>query len=1194
MQHTLRSLIDVKTLVIPLILALLLLVFSQVSFLLFHTLAEFFAIVVAILLSVVAWQMYSFTRNHFLMYLGCGYFWIAALDMVHALTYKGMSIIPITGSDIAIQLWLSARYLEALLLLTAPSFLVHQLNRNIAITFFGFFAFIVLIIIMSDSFPTTFVEGKGLTEFKVFSEYLIIAFLAVAVFYLAKQRRLMDQRVFVLIIMSIIFTMIAELAFTFYINVYGFSNFVGHIFKLFSFWLIFVAVVRTTLRDPYSAMSKAETYYNAVPDVTILTDKEGIIQNVNDQACLLVNQSSIELIGKQAHSIFHDSKINQLDCPVCQSIKIGTELSAYEMKTGETSWFDFSTRLIHGENSYIEVIRNITNKKRTMLALEKNEARLSITLNSIGDAVITTDIYGNVTRMNPVAERLTGWDFLDALGQPVTIIFSIIDASNLEPIENPIDKVMSTGQMVYFGNDTVLISKDGTKYNIEDSAAPIIDNDGNIYGMVLVFNDGTERKKMEVALKDSENKLLRAQEIANTGSWKLYPETAEIEGSEELLRIFGLGKNELTLDNFASVVHPDDREYDLKYIQNGIEHGVPWDIEHRLLLKDNSIKWVRAIGEPQKDNEGNVISIIGVVQDITERNKTEQSLKRVNRSLQALSACNEALVRAVNEDELLNKVCQIIVKISGYKLAWVAFSEHDEEKNISIKAKSGGDKDYFKSLNITWADEERGQGPTGTAIRTGKYSIARNIMEDSSYEPWRKSAKKYGYNSSIALPLKNKKQTFGTLNIYANEVDAFDEEEVNFLQELVKDLAYGIDNLHSREERNQLNKQLQQAQKMEAIGQLTGGIAHDFNNILASIMGFTSLALQRFVKDEQAELREYLEEVSSAGERARDLVSQMLVFSRTTTSDVQPLQLPPLIKEVIKMLQATLPSTIHLSSQIDKNLPSVIMDPVHIQQILMNLCINARDAITNKGNINIRVNVITSNALQNKMCDSCHHKIEEGSYIELLVQDAGAGIDDNKLKQIFDPFFTTKDIGKGTGMGLSMVHGIVHQYGGHILVDSKLGTGTTFRLLLPVSEKNLLCEMNSAVEIRKSTEIINDARLLIIDDEESVGRFIGDLMESHGAKVTVMSDSLEGMDLFSQNPTAFDLVITDQTMPGLTGTELASQILALRSDMPIILCTGFSENINEEKAKELGIRGYIYKPMELNPLLNLVVQMLSG
>jgi len=985
MQHTLRSLIDVKTLVIPLILALLLLVFSQVSFLLFHTLAEFFAIIVAILLSVVAWQMYSFTRNHFLMYLGCGYFWIAALDMVHALTYKGMSIIPITGSDIAIQLWISTRYLEAFLLLTAPWFLMHKLNRNLAISMFGFFSVIALILIMSGNFPTTFVEGEGLTDFKVFSEYIIITILAVAIFYLAQQRRLLDQRIFVLIIMSIILTMIAELAFTFYISLYGFSNLVGHIFKLFSFWLIFVAVVRTTLRDPYSAMSKAETYYNAVPDVTILTDKEGVIQNVNEQACLLVNQSSVELIGKQAHSIFHDSKINKMDCPICQSIKNGTELSAYEMQIGKTSWFDFSTRLIHGKNIFIEVIRNITDKKRTTLALEKNESRLSITLNSIGDAVITTDIYGNVTRMNPVAERLTGWSLLDALGQPVKIIFSVIDASNLKPIENPIDKVMSTGEMVYLGNDTVLISKDGTKYNISDSAAPIIDNDGNIYGMVLVFND------------------------------------------------------------------------------------------------------------------------------ITERNKAAQSLKKLNRSLQALSACNEAMVRAENEDELLNNVCQIIVNISGYKLAWVAFAEHDEEKNITIKAKSGGDKDYFESLKITWADEDSGRGPTGTAIRTGKYSITRNIMEDYNYEPWRQAAQKYGYNSSIALPLKNKDQIFGALNIYASESDAFDEEEVNLLQELVKDIAYGIDNLRSHDERNQLNKQLQQAQKMEAIGQLTGGIAHDFNNILASIMGFTSLALQRFVKDEQTELREYLEEVSSAGERARDLVSQMLVFSRTATSDIQPLLLPPLIKEVTKMLQATLPSTIQLFSQIDKKPPSILMDPVHIQQILMNLCINARDAITNKGNINIRVNVITSNALQNEICDSCHHKIEKGSYIELSVQDTGAGIDKDKLKQIFEPFFTTKDIGKGTGMGLSMVHGIVHQHGGHILVDSKLGTGTTFRLLLPVSEKELLYDMNPAIEIRKSTERIKEARLLIIDDEESVGRFIGDLMESHGAKVTVMSDSLEGM-----------------------------------------------------------------------------------
>ena len=255
MKTNLRKLLDAESVLTPLLLAVLLILFSQVSFLLFHVLAEFFAIVVAILTTVVAWQMYTFTRNHFLMYLGCGYFWIAALDMLHTLSYKGMSILPPATTDLATQFWVGTRYIEALLLLTAPWFLSRPLNRIMAFSAYAAIAGMLVIFIFAGIFPETFIEGQGLTAFKVNSEYVIITILAAAIIYLSGQRKLIDQRVFVLITASIVFTMIAELAFTFYVSLYGLSNLAGHIMKLFSFWLIFVAVVRTNLQEPFSAMS---------------------------------------------------------------------------------------------------------------------------------------------------------------------------------------------------------------------------------------------------------------------------------------------------------------------------------------------------------------------------------------------------------------------------------------------------------------------------------------------------------------------------------------------------------------------------------------------------------------------------------------------------------------------------------------------------------------------------------------------------------------------------------------------------------------------------------------------------------------------------------------------------------------------------------------------------------------------------
>ncbi|HEC13197.1 MAG TPA: PAS domain S-box protein, partial [Acidiferrobacteraceae bacterium] len=671
--------------------------------------------------------------------------------------------------------------------------------------------------------------------------------------------------------------------------------------------------------------------------------------------------------------------------------------------------------------------------------------------------------------------------------------------------------------------------------------------------------------------------------------------------------MFGYSEQELT-GKTVEILYADKQDFidqGKQRYHNGVKTS-KGTYELKYKRKDGNTFWAESNGTPVRDANGSAIGFISLFRDITERKQEEKGLKRTNQSLRALSACNVALVRSGSETELLNMVCHIIVNISEYRLAWVGLAEHDEAKTVRAVAQAGYDESYLESLELSWADTEKGQGPTGVAIRTGKANIIHNIFEDSRFVPWREAALKRGYRSSIALPLNDKGQTFGALNIYACEGDAFSEDEVAFLQQLADDLSYGVVVLRSHQERRQLNIQLRQAQKMETIGQLTGGIAHDFNNILASILGFTSLALQRFVSDDQPELREYLNEVSQAGERARDLVSQMLAFSRTGSSTASQLPLAPMIKEAVKMLRATLPSSIELSGQYATDAPAVMMNPVQLQQVLMNMCINARDAIGDKGRIDIRVRRVCINngdkhteqvspndAALRHSCDACHNEIEPGDWVELSVCDTGAGIRGDELERIFEPFFTTKDVDKGTGMGLSMVYGIIHQHEGHILVDTKLGAGTTFRLLLPVAEDGPMHKSDIELDASPKAGSLNAARILIIDDEESVARFMGSLLESRGGKVTVLTDSQAALDLFFQDPTAFDLIITDQTMPCLTGVELAQKVLALRPELPMILCTGYSEQVDEAKAMALGIRGYLTKPMQIKTLFNMVVELLA-
>lgn len=386
-------------------------------------------------------------------------------------------------------------------------------------------------------------------------------------------------------------------------------------------------------------------------------------------------------------------------------------------------------------------------------------------------------------------------------------------------------------------------------------------------------------------------------------------------------------------------------------------------------------------------------------------------------------------------------------------------------------------------------------------------------------------------------------------------------------------------------ERDQLQKQLQQAQKMEAIGQLTGGIAHDFNNILASVMGYSELAMEQCANyDAPPKLRGYLQEIYRGGERARDLIAQMLAFSRGSKGEKQVMPLAPLVKEAVKMMRSTIPSSIDLDVEMENASLTVLGDPTMLHQVILNLCINARDALEGKGRINVRLGLAKN---VDAICRSCHGAVV-GEFVEIAVEDNGSGISPTVMNRIFDPFFTTKETGKGSGMGLSMVHGIVHEHGGHILVRSAPGQGSEFRVLLPIGPSDSVQYVANAARqsLDAPTPHTLPRRVLVVDDEESVANFVGDLLDGYGYSTTVVSSSREALGLFMQDINGFDLVVTDQTMPVLTGVEMAQAMLAQRADLPIILCTGHSDRVDAEYALALGVRAYLTKPFSIAALLH--------
>ncbi len=372
-----------------------------------------------------------------------------------------------------------------------------------------------------------------------------------------------------------------------------------------------------------------------------------------------------------------------------------------------------------------------------------------------------------------------------------------------------------------------------------------------------------------------------------------------------------------------------------------------------------------------------------------------------------------------------------------------------------------------------------------------------------------------------------------------------------------------------QEAQARLEGQLRQAQKMEAIGTLAGGIAHDFNNILAAIIAFADIA--RIDSVGNRGVQESLEQVLKAGDRARELVQQILTFSRHQKQERKPARLQPVAKEVLRLIRSTLPSTIEIVSDVRLDAGRVLADTTQIHQILVNLCTNAAHAMKQTtGRLELRLEPLTVNEPTPLMPE-----LRVGNYVRLTVADSGHGMDESTLKRIFDPFFTTKAAGEGTGLGLAVVHGIVHEHDGTIQVTSEVGKGTAFHIYFPLCEDQTGDVVAPTIEIPKG----DGERVLVVDDEAALCLAAGKILQKLNYKVTTQSSSKAAMALAQENPDAFDLILTDLTMPGLTGVDLAAAVQKIRPGFPLVMMTGYSGTWTPENVRSLGIHQLIAKPM---------------
>ncbi|HQP30662.1 MAG TPA: response regulator [Deltaproteobacteria bacterium] len=399
----------------------------------------------------------------------------------------------------------------------------------------------------------------------------------------------------------------------------------------------------------------------------------------------------------------------------------------------------------------------------------------------------------------------------------------------------------------------------------------------------------------------------------------------------------------------------------------------------------------------------------------------------------------------------------------------------------------------------------------------------------------------------------------------------------------LKDIEHATRMKEIEEERQRLQSRLMQVQKLEAIGTLAGGIAHDFNNILSTMLGYTELAKLKLEKGQA--IAGELDEVLKAGIRARDLIRQILTFSRQAEIQRTPLEIGPLIKETVKFLKASLPATIEIRQHLTASHNLILADPTQIHQVIMNLCTNATHAMPDGGRLVIRLSELDLDA-QGVLA---YKGLQPGHYLRLSISDSGRGIPPDIIDKIFDPFFTTKERGEGSGMGLAVVHGIVADMHGAITVESEPGLGTTFHVLFPALEG-----VAGGCDLVPEALQKGHGRILFVDDEEGVLASGRGILEYLGYEVEAFDSATAALESFSQNPRAFDLVLTDMTMPRMTGLELAAKLRKIRADVPIMLSTGFSMALSEDRVASLGIQALIMKPLVAGELAEAVYHALHA
>ena len=762
--------------------------------------------------------------------------------------------------------------------------------------------------------------------------------------------------------------------------------------------------------------------------------------------------------------------------------------------------------------------------------LQQREQNLAVLLNSIGDAVIATDEKGLVTRMNPIAEQLTGWLFKDAQGISLKAVFPIVDATTRKPIANPVDKVIRTGETVYLSNHTTLIAKGGHEYQIADSAAPIRDTNDNILGMVLVFNDVTEKYKIRQELNRSVQRLKLHWQDTPLGmvEWNTSFEFLDLNPAAE--QMFGFKKAEIQGQHITKSILPESAKetVDKVWADLLINTGGKRSCNENI-TKDGRIILCEWYNTPLIDEGGHVIGVSSLIMDVTEQARLTNQEQAHKVQLQEVLNSMLTMVATMSPDGTINFINTLPLSIVGLP--------HKDVVNTKI-----------------WS------GPWFAYDKNVQFLIENDCLRATAGKT---------INREIEIATLD-----GKIWIDFSLHPVFDEK--GNVKSLV---AEGRD----ASRRKLAEEHAIRSQKMESLSKIVGGIAHDYNNMLGVITGYTGLLKRKCQDVDGAE--KFISEIVHATDRGKKLTQKMLNFSRPESNHAESCNLNQSLQGFYEILAKSLTSVITLNFDLNHDDWLVWVDNGELEDAVLNLAINAKYAMPEGGTL-----TITTHNVHLAEKEAHYLNLAPNDYIKLSIVDTGSGIDDAVKDKIFDPFFSTKGEA-GNGLGLSQVFGFMERAGGTINVYSQIGEGTQFSLYFPRLQQ--MTKNKTALEVAHiEPELTGHETILVVDDEPALRELARQILLDAGYKVLTAGDGKEALSIIPNQ--SVDLVLSDIIMPNMDGYQMAQRILEDYPKIKIQLTSGFSgERHNILKDSTLK-DNMIYKPYDSNELLTHLRFLLDG